>query len=83
MIVSGLLLSLTPNMSTTQADLTRAEIRKILRRHYGSQTEVARFAGVTVQHVNSWLKGKTVSANVANAAQTIARQLEERKPDAA
>jgi len=72
-------------MATTQADLTRTEIRKILRRHYGSQSEVARLAGVTVQTVNTWLKGNTTSANVAEAAQKIASklQIKDRETDAA
>lgn len=74
-------------MGTAQADLTRQEIRKIfsLRRNRGSQAEVARRADVSYQHVNSWLKGTTTSANVAEVAQAYAQELmaKDRKADAA
>lgn len=62
-------------MSTTQVALRRVEIRTVLRRHKGSQAEVARNARVTRMSVNKWLKGLTTSANIAEAAERKALEL--------
>jgi len=62
-------------MSTTQATLRRVEIRSVLRRHKGSQAEVARNANVSRVSVNKWLKGLTTSANIAEAAEKKALEL--------
>jgi DNA transposition AAA+ family ATPase len=63
--------------------LTRKEIARILDRHYGSQVELSRRAGVKPPSVSLWLSGKNVSENIATHAQALARELQQRKTKAA
>jgi len=63
-----------PNPTT----LRRPEIAKILKRHRGSKAELARRAGVKLNTVSGWLKGMTVSDNIATKAQALALELQER-----
>lgn len=55
--------------------LSRAEIAKILKRHKGQKSEVARRASVGSTLVSHWLKGRSISANVAHHAEVVAREL--------
>jgi hypothetical protein len=62
-------------MSTVeQAKMTREQIGHILRRHKGSQADVARKARVTRQTVNGWLAGRVTSANIAKCAELMASE---------
>ena len=56
------------------SDLTREQIAKVLRRHRGSQVEVARRAGVDRVSVAVWLTRGT-SANIEQHAREVAREL--------
>lgn len=55
--------------------LRRTEIAKVLRRHEGASSEIARSLGIRPQNVYKWAKGQTVSARIAEAAQTKALEL--------
>ena len=62
---------------TQTPELTRVEVRKILKRHIGSIQEIASSFDppVTSQAVTSWLYGRSKSARIAAAAQTKAQNL--------
>lgn len=66
-------------MRDEQATLGRKQIRDLFRRHKGSVQRTADLAGVTHPVVSQWLRGKTTSANVAEKAQKVARELLERQ----
>lgn len=55
--------------------MTPQQIGAILRRHKGSQTQIADSLGLRASTVNTWLTGKTTSARIAEAAQVKAREL--------
>lgn len=59
----------------TQTNPTRAEIRKLFRANPGSVVAVARSLGITHVTVSLWLKGKTTSARVEEAARKKALEL--------
>lgn len=58
--------------------MTRAEIRKLFRANPGSVVDVARRLGITHVTVSLWLRGKTTSARVEQAAREKALELIER-----
>lgn len=49
--------------------LSRGELRRLFKRHHGSITALALELGVTQPMVSYWLRGRTKSARVAEAAQ--------------
>lgn len=51
-----------------EASLTRVQVREVLRRHRGSILEIAADLGITHVTISQWLKGKTTSRRVAEAA---------------
>lgn len=59
----------------TQATLKRTDIRKVLQRHTGSISQVARDLGISHVSVSLWLKGRSTSARIADAANSKALQL--------
>lgn len=61
-------------MSTPQT-LTRPGMRTVLRRHKGSQAELARRAGVGRQVVHEWLKYGKPSPKVQAVAETFVKEL--------
>lgn len=79
MIVMRLISAIPLSMETKQVEMTRREIRKILRRNRGSQTEVARRAGVKLQTVNQWVLSNSTSANISHHARAVARELLEKE----
>lgn len=66
-------------MDRPPASLTRIEIRKIFRRHRGSANFIANQLGVTAATISLWLKGKTTSQRIADAACAKALELLERE----
>lgn len=60
---------------SSPAPLKREEIAVILRRHRGSQQQIADELGIRGPNVNQWLDGRSTSARIAEAAQRKARAL--------
>lgn len=60
----------------TLTTMTRREISKVLKRHRGSQAEIARRAGgINITNVGTWLKGRSTSAKVELYANEVASEL--------
>lgn len=66
-------------MQTTEATLTRKQIRSVLANNRGSAAALAKEIGVTHGALSLWLKGKSTSKNIAQAAQTKASQILEQE----
>ena len=64
---------------TSESTLTRVQVREVLRRHRGAIKEVADELGIKHPTVHQWLKGKTTSARVAEAATRKALHLLEKE----
>ena len=62
-------------MTETHASLSRKEIRQIFQRHRGAALALSKELGVSHTTMSLWLRGKTVSARIAEAAQTRAHEL--------
>lgn len=65
--------------ATAEANLTRRQIREIVRRHKGSVMRIAERAGVTHPGVSRWLKGHQSSATIERAARGLANELLEQE----
>jgi transcriptional regulator with XRE-family HTH domain len=63
-------------MSSTQETLKRTEIRAVLRANKGSIQRIADQLGIKQQNISKWLRGQTVSARIAEAAQSEALRLQ-------
>ncbi len=59
--------------------LKRHEIRSLFRKHHGAAASLAQELGVTASMVSRWLKGKTDSARVEEAAQKRAQEILKRE----
>ena len=55
--------------------MTKAKVRRILKRHLGSIAEIARRAKVARPSVSCWLHGRMTSQNIARHAEEVAREL--------
>lgn len=55
--------------------LKRHEIRGLFRKHHGAAAGLARELGITESMMSRWLKGKSDSARIEEAAQIRAREL--------
>ena len=62
-------------MPQTTPSLEREEIIRVLRRHRGSQRQIADSLNIRESGVAQWLKGRTTSARIAKAAEKKAREL--------
>lgn len=62
-------------MPTTDATLTRKQIKDIFQRHRGTAAALARELDISPVTVTLWLRGKVVSARIAEAAQIRAAEL--------
>jgi len=62
-------------MKPDQTSFSRPQIRDLFRKHPGTVTELARELGITHPSVSLWLKGRGVSARIAEAAQRKALEL--------
>lgn len=62
---------MTRDCSTAEvAQLTREDMRQILKRHYGVQAEIARELGISSAAVLNWTKGKCESLRIADAVES-------------
>jgi transposase-like protein len=66
-------------MQTDSTTLKRIEIKRVLKRHFGSVTELAKELQLKPQTISKWLKGTFDSARIAEAAQRKAIELMERE----
>ncbi|CAB4131141.1 DNA binding HTH domain, Fis-type [uncultured Caudovirales phage] len=55
--------------------LEREEIKAVLRRYRGSMSGIARGLGIDPVNVSQWLKGRCISARVAEACERTALHL--------
>ncbi len=64
-------------MTTTDhtPGIPRKEIRKLFRRHRGTASALARELGVGPNAISQWLRGRTVSAKIKDAAERMATRL--------
>lgn len=65
--------------ATAEANLSRKQIREIVRRHKGSVMRIAERAGVTHPGVSRWLKGHQASATIERNARAVALELLEQE----
>lgn len=64
-------------------DLTRAQLRRIFKKHPGAMGGVAVDLGITPQSVSQWLRGKADSKRVEDAVRAKATELAKRDERAA
>ncbi len=62
-------------MPITDASLTRKQIKDIFKRNHGAAAALARELEISPVTVTQWMRGKVVSARIAEAAQQRALQL--------
>lgn len=55
--------------------MTKAQLRRLFRRHPGSMAEVARELGITRQTVSGWFRGMTISESIERAVRARAQEL--------
>lgn len=76
----------TGEEALNREEMTRAEMRRVLKRHYGVQADIARELGVTSVAIMNWLKDKFESQRIAEAVHQrclLLRQEERAKRGAA
>ena len=61
------------------SDLTRAQIRRLLKRQRGAMADLARTLGVDPSTITQVLKGKSDSARILSAARELADAINNRQ----